>query len=85
MWGDRLNRLEDKALGKGFDPANPLFRDVGANRLEARIRSHPDVAKAYYSDVIWSQAHAKRLGRFLTRGPAITLGDGNDPRDIEDG
>ncbi|RQT15004.1 isopenicillin N synthase family oxygenase [Burkholderia contaminans] len=33
------------------DPTNPLFQDVGTNHLKARIRSHPDVARAHYKDV----------------------------------
>nr|WP_260928560.1 2OG-Fe(II) oxygenase family protein [Novosphingobium sp. 9] len=38
--------------GVSADPSNPLFRDVGVNHLKARIRSHPDVAKAHYPDLV---------------------------------
>lgn len=44
--------LKDMARGVSSDPANPLFRDVGVNHLKARIRSHPDVARAHYADLI---------------------------------
>lgn len=43
--------LKGSERGVSSDPANPLFRDVGVNHLKARIRSHPDVAKAHYSDI----------------------------------
>lgn len=44
--------LKTSERGVSSDPGNPLFRDVGVNHLKARIRSHPDVAKAHYADVI---------------------------------
>ncbi len=31
------------------DPDNPLLRDVGLNYMKGRLRSHPDVAKKFYS------------------------------------
>lgn len=34
------------------DPDNPLLRDVGLNYMKGRLRSHPDVAKKFYSK--WS-------------------------------
>lgn len=34
------------------DPNNPLLRDVGLNYMKGRLRSHPDVAKKFYSK--WS-------------------------------
>ena len=43
--------LAQAARGVSSDPNNPLFRDVGMNHLKARIRSHPDVAKAHYADI----------------------------------
>jgi isopenicillin N synthase-like dioxygenase len=43
--------LKRAERGVSSDPNNPLFRDVGANHLKARIRSHPDVARAHYSDI----------------------------------
>ncbi|RQR40726.1 MULTISPECIES: isopenicillin N synthase family oxygenase [unclassified Burkholderia] len=43
--------LKRAVRGITKDPANPLFHDVGTNHLKARIRSHPDVARAHYHDV----------------------------------
>ncbi|QLK61183.1 isopenicillin N synthase family oxygenase [Enterobacteriaceae bacterium Kacie_13] len=43
--------LAKEARGEASDPLNPLFRDVGFNYLKGRLRSHPDVAQRYYSDV----------------------------------
>lgn len=40
------------ARGPASDPLNPLFRDVGINQLKQRLRSHPDVAAAHYSDLL---------------------------------
>ncbi|MGV3345839.1 isopenicillin N synthase family dioxygenase [Enterobacteriaceae bacterium LUAb1] len=34
------------------DPNNPLLREVGLNYMKGRLRSHPDVAKKFYST--WS-------------------------------
>ena len=34
------------------DPHNPLFREVGRNYLKSRLRSHPDVARRHYADLI---------------------------------
>lgn len=36
------------------DPLNPLFYDVGRNYLKGRLRSHPDVAKRHYADLLSS-------------------------------
>jgi isopenicillin N synthase-like dioxygenase len=44
--------LKQAERGVSSDPRNPMFRDVGMNHLKARIRSHPDVAKAHYADVM---------------------------------
>jgi len=44
--------LKAVARGVSSDPANPLFRSVGENHLKSRIRSHPDVARAHYGDLI---------------------------------
>lgn len=33
------------------DPKNPLFTEIGKNFLKGRLRSHPDVAVAHYSDL----------------------------------
>jgi hypothetical protein len=38
------------------DPHNPLFREVGRNYLKSRLRSHPDVARRHYADLIDSAA-----------------------------
>lgn len=45
-------QLAAEARGPASDPHNPLFRDVGFNYLKGRIRSHPDVAKRHYQDVV---------------------------------
>lgn len=37
--------------GVTVDVQNPILNDVGANHLKARLRSHPDVARAHYSDL----------------------------------
>jgi hypothetical protein len=34
------------------DPHNPLFREAGRNYLKSRLRSHPDVARRYYADLL---------------------------------
>lgn len=44
--------LKGAERGVSSDPSNPMFRDVGANHLKARLRSHPDVARAHYADVM---------------------------------
>ena len=44
--------LAVEARGPASDPQNPLFRDVGLNVLKSRLRSHPDVARRHYSDVV---------------------------------
>jgi len=43
--------LAAQARGLTLAPANPLLRHAGRNFLKGRLRSHPDVALAYYSDV----------------------------------
>jgi isopenicillin N synthase-like dioxygenase len=50
--------LVAQARGPERDPNNPLFRDVGQNYLKGRLRSHPDVAQRYYSDLIDPQTSA---------------------------
>lgn len=37
--------------GQNADPTNPVFATFGANALKTRMRSHPDVNSAFYSDV----------------------------------
>lgn len=44
--------LQREARGPASDPDNPLFRDVGWNYLKGRLRSHPDVARRFYADVL---------------------------------
>lgn len=44
--------LAAEAKGPASDPENPLFRDVGVNVLKSRLRSHPDVARRHYSDLL---------------------------------
>jgi isopenicillin N synthase-like dioxygenase len=40
------------ARGPERDPSNPLLRSVGENYLKGRLRSHPDVARRYYADLV---------------------------------
>lgn len=44
--------LAREASGYSRDPHNPLFRDVGANTLKGRLRSHPDVAARHHTDLL---------------------------------
>ena len=44
--------LAAEARGVSQDPHNPLFRDVGKNYLKGRLRSHPDVARRHYADLL---------------------------------
>jgi isopenicillin N synthase-like dioxygenase len=44
--------LAQKAAGPDRDPRNPLFRQVGRNYLKGRLRSHPDVARRHYADLL---------------------------------
>ncbi|AZV17737.1 MULTISPECIES: isopenicillin N synthase family oxygenase [unclassified Mesorhizobium] len=44
--------LAAQARGPASDPDNPLFRDVGTNVLKSRLRSHPDVARRHYADLL---------------------------------
>jgi len=44
--------LAAQAHGVTRDPLNPLFREVGRNYLKGRLRSHPDVARRHYSDLV---------------------------------
>lgn len=44
--------LAAEAQGPASDPENPLFRNVGANYLKGRLRSHPDVARRYHADLL---------------------------------
>ncbi|EIC85261.1 isopenicillin N synthase family oxygenase [Serratia sp. M24T3] len=46
--------LASQANGPESSPQNPLLRDVGWNYLKGRLRSHPDVAKRYYADILFS-------------------------------
>jgi isopenicillin N synthase-like dioxygenase len=48
--------LAAQAHGPERDPNNPLFRDVGQNYLKGRLRSHPDVARRYYADLVDAQS-----------------------------
>jgi isopenicillin N synthase-like dioxygenase len=45
-------RLAAEARGPERDPQNPLLREVGQNYLKGRLRSHPDVAKRHYADLV---------------------------------
>lgn len=44
--------LRPQQRGLSVDPLNPIFREVGRNQLKSRLRSHPDVARAHYSDLL---------------------------------
>jgi isopenicillin N synthase-like dioxygenase len=44
--------LAAEAKGPERDPNNPLFRQVGQNYLKGRLRSHPDVARRHYADLL---------------------------------
>ncbi|HEX4113842.1 MAG TPA: 2-oxoglutarate and iron-dependent oxygenase domain-containing protein [Stellaceae bacterium] len=44
--------LAAQAKGPERDPNNPLFRQVGQNYLKGRLRSHPDVARRHYADLL---------------------------------
>lgn len=48
--------LAAEARGPASDPDNPLFRDVGTNVLKSRLRSHPDVARRHYADLLQTGA-----------------------------
>ena len=37
--------------GDNVDPNDPIFATFGDNYLKIRLRSHPDVARAHYSDL----------------------------------
>lgn len=47
--------LVAQARGPASDPANPLFSGAGDNYLKGRLRSHPDVARRHYADVLDEQ------------------------------
>ncbi|HEV7632848.1 MAG TPA: 2-oxoglutarate and iron-dependent oxygenase domain-containing protein [Steroidobacteraceae bacterium] len=44
--------LAAEARGPARDPSNPLYREVGLNTLKGRLRSHPDVARRHYADLL---------------------------------
>ena len=44
--------LAAETRGPASDPDNPMFRDVGANVLKSRLRSHPDVAEVHHADLV---------------------------------
>jgi isopenicillin N synthase-like dioxygenase len=44
--------LATAARGVSRDPHNPLFLEVGKNYLKSRLRSHPDVARRHYPDLL---------------------------------
>jgi isopenicillin N synthase-like dioxygenase len=44
--------LAAQARGVTQDPQNPLFREIGRNYLKSRLRSHPDVARRHYADLL---------------------------------
>lgn len=44
--------LAAQARGIEQDPLNPLYSEVGLNALKGRLRSHPDVARRHYADLV---------------------------------
>jgi isopenicillin N synthase-like dioxygenase len=48
--------LAAEAKGPASDPENPLFQHAGTNYLKGRLRSHPDVARRHYADLIEAMA-----------------------------
>jgi isopenicillin N synthase-like dioxygenase len=44
--------LSARARGVALDPLNPLIAHAGKNFLKGRLRSHPDVARRHYADVL---------------------------------
>jgi len=49
---DLPDELKPLARGMSADPLNPIFREVGRNQLKSRLRSHPDVARIHYPDLV---------------------------------
>jgi isopenicillin N synthase-like dioxygenase len=49
---DLPQHLAVEAGGITRDPQNPLFLEVGKNYLKSRLRSHPDVARRHYADLL---------------------------------
>ncbi len=47
--------LKRAERGISVDPLNPIFREVGQNQLKSRLRSHPDVARAHYGELLASE------------------------------
>lgn len=45
-------QLAKESKGVDTDPKNPLLRNVASNYFKRMIRSHPDVARIYHSDLI---------------------------------
>lgn len=43
--------LASRARGVERDPLNPLISHAGRNFLKGRLRSHPEVARAFYADL----------------------------------
>lgn len=44
--------LAARSRGVERDPLNPLIAHAGRNFLKGRLRSHPEVAQAFYADVL---------------------------------
>ncbi len=44
--------LAAASRGIDRDPQNPLFNQVGRNRLKSRLRSHPDVAQRHHANLL---------------------------------
>lgn len=44
--------LQSGIRGITQDPKNPMFTQIGKNFLKGRLRSHTDVAKRFYADVV---------------------------------
>ena len=57
---DLPDELKTKERGVTVDTLNPIFREVGANNLKSRLRSHPDVARAHHADLLTPEQLADR-------------------------
>lgn len=44
--------LAADARGDGADPDNPIFAEYGTNALKGWLRSHPEVARRHWSDLV---------------------------------
>jgi hypothetical protein len=59
-WMPQCRCCTDAGAGAQAQPgdrsANPLFYETGFNMLKGRLRSHPEVARRHYADVLAASA-----------------------------